>query len=183
MLHTGAFVYFELSSILKEVDVKIRYLIYFAAEIICIKEVTVLLSLHMHFQGRKISDVRVIMMVQLANKAMGDAYGVSVEELLHSNLQSVQKRVDKPQEEQMLREEEKDASWSNEVRKAGEQMAAKGEEVRRGDGVRLLGVEREVMESGEGSDEGDPVALGPPIFAACSLEEWDGQLIHCKLMY
>ena len=108
-----------------------------------------------HFQERKISDVWVITMVQLANKAMGDVYGVSAEELLHSNLQSVQETVDEPQEEQMLREEEKDASWSDDVREAGEQMAAKGEEVWRGDGVRLLGVEREVMESGESKiDEG-----------------------------
>ena len=146
MLHTHVFVYFELSS---GVDVKIRYRICFAAEIVCIKEVTIMLSLHMHFQERKISDVWVMVMVQLANKAMGDAYGVSVEELLHSNLQSVQESVDKPQEEQMLREEEKDASWSDEVWEAGEQMAAKGEEVWRGDGVRMLEVEREVMDSGE----------------------------------
>lgn len=125
---------------------KIRYLVCFAAEIVCIKEV---LSLHMHFRKRKVSDVWVLMMVQLANKAMGDAYGLSVEELLHSNLQSVQKTAVKPQVERMLREDEKDALRSDEVWKAGEQMVAKG------DGVRLLGVEREVMDSGESKiDEG-----------------------------
>ena len=128
---------------------KISHLLYFAAEIVCTEEVTVVLSLHVHFQERKMSGVWVIMMVQLANEAMGDAYVVSVEKLLELNLQSVQKTVDKPREVQVVREEEKDVSWSEEVRKAGEQMAAKGEEVERGDGVRMLGVERGVMVSGE----------------------------------
>ena len=69
------FVHFELSSILEGVDVKIRYFIHFAAEIAYTKEVTVMLSLHVHFQEREISDVWVIMM-QLATKATGDAYVV-----------------------------------------------------------------------------------------------------------
>lgn len=131
MLHSGVFVHFELSSIV--------------------------FSPHKHFQERKISDVWVIMMGQLANKATGDAYVVSVEKLLPSNLQSVQKAVDNPEEEQMVREEEKDVSWSDEVRKAGEQMEAKGEETWRGDGVPMLGVEREVMNSGESSIDVGPV--------------------------
>ena len=89
------------------------------------------------------------MVVQLANKAMGDAYGVPVENFLHSNIQSVQTHVDTPQEEQMLKEGEKDVVLSDNVFKAGEQLATNGEKVWQGDQLRMLGLEREVLESGE----------------------------------
>ena len=94
----------------------------------------------------------------------------------------------------MVREEEKDVSWSEEVRKAGEQMAEKGEEVRGGDGVQMLGVERDVMDNGESKiDVGRvrPVMRVAGRFGTpnhCSMYfrrvgwEAHGHLIHCLSM-
>lgn len=89
------------------------------------------------------------MVVQLANKAMGDAYCVPVEKLLHSNVQSVQTGLDTLQEKQMLKEGEKDRVLSDEVHKAGEELATDGEKVWQGDQLRMLGLEQEVIETDE----------------------------------